>query len=105
MENNYFHRSQGRAERIATGTPGADAGFFVGIFPTVSYRKYRLRTVRLDLVDGRKGSSYAKHCILLIPLAAGNGFKKIPLPAPALSLLYSDAYAVLRRHLFSCVPV
>ena len=63
----------------------------LGIFPTVSYRKCRLRTVRSDVTGARKGSSYAKHCIFLIPLAAGNGFKKIPLPAPA--DLVSSGYA------------
>ena len=53
-----------------------------GIFPTVSYWKTQRRMVRSGTTEARKGSSYAKHCILLIPLAAGNGFKKIPLPAP-----------------------
>jgi hypothetical protein len=56
--------------------------FFLEIFPTVSYRKCRLKKVRIDLTEGRKGSSYAKRCILLTRLGAGNGFKKIPLPAP-----------------------
>ena len=50
-------------------------------FPTV----FPLQKVSdADLTEARKSSSYAKHCIFLIPLAAGNGFKKIPLPAPAL---------------------
>jgi hypothetical protein len=51
-------------------------------FPTISYRFSSRKGVRMDVAEARKGSSYAKHCILLIPLAAGNGFKKIPLPAP-----------------------
>ncbi len=62
--------------------------FFRGFslpFPTVFPLQ---RGVRSDLTEARKGSSYAKHCILLIPLAAGNGFKKIPLPAPALQHQY-----------------
>jgi hypothetical protein len=53
-----------------------------GIFPTVSYQKSRLKKVRIDVAEARKGSSYAKHCILLIPFEAGNGFNKLPLPAP-----------------------
>jgi hypothetical protein len=36
----------------------------------------------MDVTDDRKGSNAAKRFILLIRLEAGNGFKKIPLPAP-----------------------
>jgi hypothetical protein len=34
----------------------------------------------MDVTEARKGSSYAKHRILLIRLEAGNGFKKNPPP-------------------------
>lgn len=64
----------------------AVAGVFGGIFPTVSYRFSSPEGVRLDIAEAPKGSSYAKHCILLVALGAGNGFKKIPLPAPAQSM-------------------
>ena len=53
------------------------------ILPTISYWKCRVKTVRLDLTEARKGSSYAKHCILLIALSVEIGSEKIPLPAPA----------------------
>src|ERR1017187_8962759 len=38
---------------------------FRGDSPTVSYRNCWLESVRLDLTEPRKGSSYAKDCILL----------------------------------------
>jgi hypothetical protein len=38
-------------------------------FPTVSYRNCWLESVRWDLTEARKGSSYAKHCNLLIAFA------------------------------------
>jgi hypothetical protein len=52
-------------------------------FPTVSYQNCWLESVRWDLTEARKGSSYAKHCILLIAFAVEIGSEKIPLPAPA----------------------
>ena len=58
-------------------------GFFLGDFPTVSYQNCWLAGVRLDLTEPRKGSSYAKHCILLIAFTVEIGSEKIPLPAPA----------------------
>lgn len=66
-----------------------DPAFQVADFPTVSYRKCWLESVRLDLTEARKGSSYAKHCILLIAFAVEIGSEKIPLPAPAFSGLIS----------------
>jgi len=55
---------------------------FRGDFPTVSYQNCWLDSVRWDLTEARKGSSYAKHCILLIAFAVEIGSEKIPLPAP-----------------------
>jgi hypothetical protein len=51
-------------------------------FPTVSYQNCWLESVRWDLTEAPKGSSYAKHCILLIAFAVEIGSEKIPLPAP-----------------------
>jgi hypothetical protein len=51
-------------------------------FPTVYYRFFSPEGVRSDLTEARKGSTYAKHCILLMPKAVEIGSKKIPLPAP-----------------------
>ena len=56
---------------------------FRGDFPTVSYQNCWLESVRWDLTEARKGSSYAKHCILLIAFAVEIGSGKIPLPAPS----------------------
>ncbi len=53
-----------------------------GNLPTVSYRNCWLERVRLDSTEARKGSSYAKHCILLMAQAVEIGSEKIPLPAP-----------------------
>src|ERR1035438_1135605 len=66
----------------------------MGIFPTVSYRFSSPEGVRSDVAEARKGSSYAKHCNLLIPLAAGNGFKKIPLPAPQILFCFEKPAGV-----------
>ena len=55
---------------------------FRGDFLTVSYQNCWLESVRWDLTEARKGSSYAKDCILLIAFTVEIGSEKIPLPAP-----------------------
>ncbi len=85
-------------------------GFFLGDFPTVSYQNCWLAGVRLDLTEPRKGSSYAKHCILLIAFTVEIGSEKIPLPAPAQksskyaagkpSSLHTTTFCGRRRGLF-----
>jgi hypothetical protein len=60
--------------------------FFLGNFPTVSYRNSGLEGVRLDVAARRLSSSTAKHCILLMLKAVEKGFNQIPLPAPELTL-------------------
>ena len=83
--NFYYHWASVKQWQREGGQRRCRWGFFIGIFPTVSYRFSSWEDVRMDVTEPRKSSSCAKHCIFLIPLAAGNGFKKIPLPAPVLS--------------------
>src|ERR1017187_4851693 len=75
----------------------------LGIFPTISYQNCWLESVRWDLTEARKGSSYAKHCILLIAFAVEIGPEKIPLPAPMVPTCFSDcAPGSCRGFLFYC---
>jgi hypothetical protein len=62
-----------------------------GDFLTVSYQNCWLESVRWDLTEAGKGSSYAKHCILLIAFAVEIGSEKIPLPAPPATLVLAMA--------------
>jgi hypothetical protein len=55
---------------------------FHGDFPTVSYRNCWPESVRWELTEAPKGSSYAKDCISLIALTVEIGSEKIPLSAP-----------------------
>ena len=63
----------------------------MGIVRTISWQNSRLRRVRSDLAEVRKGSSYAKHCKLLRPLLAGNASWNLPRPGTSFKSFTIDA--------------
>jgi hypothetical protein len=94
------------AKKLSFSTAAVLLPHFHGLYqlPNFPYRFWGEEGVRIDVTEGRKGSSAAKDCILLNRKTVYFRSKKIPIPAPAVNSAARRALGfplefLLRAHL------